>query len=219
MRYLALLLLLATPCWGQSPTGNAHTTGLCSPAVSGNNNQFTITCQNIPDKLRVQLVDLLNRVAKNQADAETILSKLDSCLEGIKQVREQAAPWVMTEDQKKQLKQLLKGSKAKFQMHVIPSDRNASLFGADLISVLNDSGWTSDVMANDFGLNPALVGVVIVISHKDFPEAALLQSALRTVLGLQAVGVIDDAKKFVSESDVIYIAVGAKPPVAPPDQH
>jgi hypothetical protein len=147
---LVLLVLIAIPCCSQTPqTRNAETSGFCSPAVSGSNNQFTITCQNIPDKLRVQLVDLLNRVAKNQADAETILSKLDGCLEGIKQVREQAAPWNMTDGQKKELRRLLTGTKAKFRIHVIPTDRNASLFGLDLISALTDSGWDGTLEERD----------------------------------------------------------------------
>jgi hypothetical protein len=213
---LILLMLIAVPCWGQTtPTGKAETSGFCSPAVSGSNNQFTITCQNIPDKLRGQLVDLLNRVAKNQADAETILSKLDGCLEGIKQVRQQAAPWNMTADQKRELKRLLKGSKTKFAVHVIPTDRNASLYGVDLISALRDSGWdlVGGGLNSDFTLNPGLVGVVLVVSHKDFPEAALLQAALHNALGIEIAGEIDAGKKLAMEDDVIYIAIGAKPPV------
>ena len=215
---LILFLLIAVPCWSQTTqTGKAETSGFCIPAVSGSNNQFTITCQNIPDKLRIQLVDLLNRVAKNQADAETILGKLDGCLEGIKQVREQAAQWNMTEEQKKELKRLIKGTKAKFQVHVIPTERNASLLGLDLISVLSDSGWDSwgGGLNSNFVLNPALVGIVIVVTHKDFPEAVLLQSALHSALGIEIPAEIDESKKLFKESDVIYIAIGAKPSLVP----
>lgn len=216
MRYILVLLIFASmPGLCQTvQTGKAETSGFCSPAVSGSNNQFTITCQNIPDKLRAQLVDLLNRVAKNQSDAETILAKLDGCLEGIKQVREQAAPWNMTEDQKKELKRLLKGSKAKFQVHVLPSERNASLFGIDLISVLKDSGWEEGgSFTSNFGLSPALVGVVILVTHTDFPQAGLLQSALHQAVGIDIPGELDNAKNLAKENDIIYIAIGAKPPV------
>ncbi len=81
---LTLLLLIATPCWGQSTTtGKVETSGSCSPAVTGSNNQFTITCQGIPEKLRVQLVDLLNLVAKNQSNAAAMMAKLDECLAGV----------------------------------------------------------------------------------------------------------------------------------------
>lgn len=218
MRYvLSLAMLITMPCYSQTAqTGKAETTGLCSPAVSGSNNQFTITCQNIPDKLRGQLIDLLNRVAKNQADAGTILGKLDTCLEGIKQVRAQAAPWNLVDSQREQLKQLLKGSKAKFQVHVITADRNASLLGMDLFSVLSDSGWDPGKtgLIPDFTLNPALVGIYIVVTHKDFPEAALLQSALHSILGIQVDAQVDDVKNLNKQNDLIYIAIGAKPPVA-----
>ncbi|MGD0510930.1 MAG: hypothetical protein ABSA33_03755 [Candidatus Micrarchaeaceae archaeon] len=110
------------------------------------------------------------------------MGKLDTCLEGIKQVRAQAAPWNLVDSQREQLKQLLKGSKAKFQVHVITADRNASLLGMDLFSVLSDSGWDPGKtgLIPDFTLNPALVGIYIVVTHKDFPEAALLQSALHS---------------------------------------
>src|SRR5437868_2122611 len=91
MRSIQLLLVLtAVSCIAQTaPTGSAETKGPCSPAVSGNNNQFKITCQGIPDKLGTQLVDLLNKVAKNQLDAEAVMAKLDGCLKGVSEVREQ----------------------------------------------------------------------------------------------------------------------------------
>jgi hypothetical protein len=204
------------PCSGQTvQTGKAETSGFCSPAVSGSNNQFTITCQNIPDKLRAQLVDLLNRVAKNQSDATTILGKLDGCLEGIKQVREDAAPWHMTDDQKKELKVHLANTKAKFEIHALGPDKNALLFGIDLMLALEDSGWhnaePSSTVISDWTVNPQLVGVVVVTTHLDFPDAALLQSALNKTLRLNIPGERDDAKKIAKADDVVAIVVGAKP--------
>jgi hypothetical protein len=54
MRWPALLLLVfAAPCWGQTNTGNAQTSGPCSPAVSGNNNRIYLNCAGkIPKKAR-----------------------------------------------------------------------------------------------------------------------------------------------------------------------
>jgi hypothetical protein len=210
---LALLILIAVPCWSQTAqTGKAETSGYCSPAVSGSNNQFTITCQNIPNKLSARLVDLLNRVAKNQSDAEAILSKLDSCLEGVKQVRDQAAPWNITEDQKKELKKLLVGTKARFEIDELP-DKNASLFGEDLASVLEGAGWrfAGAGLTTDLRLNPAFVGVVLVVNHADFHEAGVLQSALSHVLGIKAQGRIDTGKFGPNADDMILIQVGGKP--------
>ncbi len=90
---LVLLASLCAPLAGQitPSSGAAQTKGVCSPAVTGNNNTFNITCTGIREKLGSQLVDLLNRVAKNQLDAETILSKLDVCLE--KQAARHLSDW------------------------------------------------------------------------------------------------------------------------------
>jgi hypothetical protein len=219
MKTFALLVLLYGPVIAQTQaTGKAETKGACSPANTGNNNTFNITCQGIPEKLGAQLIDLLNRVAKNQSDAEAILGKLDGCLQGVKEVREQQTPWTLTDGQKADLKRILQGTKAKVEVHVIPQDRNASLLGIDLMSVLKDSGWDLSGpggYTNDFTLSPALVGVLLIVNHADFPEAARLQAALHAI-GIEAVGVIDDAHSRLRKEDVdvIFIAIGAKPPAS-----
>jgi hypothetical protein len=221
MRYgVILFLLIALPCWSQTAqpaqmvqSGKAGTSGFCSPAVSGSNNQFTITCQNIPDKLRVQLVDLLNRVAKNQADAEAILGKLDGCLEGIKQLRENQTPWGLSDDQKKALKARLAGSKAKVSVSMLPSDRNAALFGNDLFAVLKEVGW--DISGTtDFTLPPQLVGVVVGVNHADFPEAVLLITTLRDI-GIHVEPWLDEKQQRVNDKNLIFVGIGAKPPAIP----
>jgi hypothetical protein len=212
--FAPLLCLLVGAVCAEPQTGSATAKDACSVANTGNNNTFNITCQGISGKLGSQLIELLNRVAKNQADAEAMIAKLDGCLVGVREVREQQQPWNLTVEQRVELRRLLFGSKAKALVHVIPSDRNASLMGADLLSVLKDAGWdTGDGLTADFGLNPAIVGIVLIVSHRDLPEAVRLQSALRT-LGIQTDGEIDDAKRFVSDTATIVIAVGAKPPVS-----
>jgi hypothetical protein len=192
-------------------TGKANTTGPCSPAVTGTNNQFTITCQGVSDKLGGQLVDLMNRIAKNQLDAQALMDKLDGCLAGIKEVREQQQPWNLTSDQKAQLKNLLSGTVAKVSVNAIGTDRNASLLGLDILEVLRAVGWnTTGGLVTDFTLPPSLVGVTIVVTHANFPEAALLQNALNKI-GVHAEGFVDAGKKRVTDDLTIMIAVGAKP--------
>jgi hypothetical protein len=213
MRYgLVLFLLIAVPCWTQTATtGKAETSGFCSPAVSGSNNQFTITCQNIPKKLRAQLFDLMNRIAKNQADAQVVMEKLDSCLEGVKAMKEQQMPWRITEAQKKEIKRQLQGMKAITNVHVIGTDRNAALFGGDLVVLLREAGWDArDGYRTDFTLSSELVGVAIVITHEDFPEAYRLSNAL-IGQGIAAPIVIDTKKVRMTDDQLIYIAIGAKP--------
>jgi hypothetical protein len=80
---LPFLIVLAVGCYGQT-TGPATTSGTCSPAVSGSNNTFTITCSGItPDqaKLLANIPTLLNNIlrAGKESTAE-ILSRLEGCI-------------------------------------------------------------------------------------------------------------------------------------------
>jgi hypothetical protein len=84
------LILIATPCLSQTTTtGKAETTGPCSPAVTGGNNQFSINCQGISDKLGTQFVSLLNQIAQRQLDPEKVMVKLDEIEKGINAIGKQ----------------------------------------------------------------------------------------------------------------------------------
>jgi hypothetical protein len=85
VRYtLALLVLFAIPCWSQTPTtGNANTTGHCSPAVTGNSNQFTINCQGIGKEQGQKMLDILNKILTNQLDPKAVMAKLDEILKAV----------------------------------------------------------------------------------------------------------------------------------------
>jgi hypothetical protein len=137
---LILFPLIVLPCWSQTAqTGKAETSGFCSPAVSGSNNQFTITCQNIPDKLRVQLVDLLNRVTKNQNDAEAMMAKLDGCLAGVQDVKEKLGGWKLDNEAQVRLREKLKPyAGTHFVLAVNPDE---SKFMDTLDGILRGAGW------------------------------------------------------------------------------
>ncbi len=219
MRFAALSVLLSTVVYSQVHTGSAETKGACSPANTGNNNTFNITCQGIPEKLGAQLIDLLNRIAKNQTDAETVLAKLDGCIQGVKDVREQQARWRMTPQQTSQLQKLLLGHHAILEVHVLPSDSNSSVFGTDLLTAFK--GYTTaneaSLFTSDFQINPQLEGLALLVSHSDFPEAAFLQQALRAVLNFDIPGAVDP-KTVQGDKDRILLYVGAKP-TKPSTQH
>jgi hypothetical protein len=182
-------------------------------ALAGN---ATVNCSSLTPQQRKILEGIpavLNKILASQLDPDSLMAKLETCVTGVQQVKEQQADWRLSDKQKANLKQMLAGSKAKVQINVIPTDRNASLMGLDLLSTIKDSGWdTSGGLTSDFTLNPALVGVVLVINHGDFPEAVILQKALRAI-GIQARGEIDEAKTRVSDATVIQLAIGSKPPV------
>ena len=86
MRYSALLLLIliTLPCCGQTPPlGKAETTGPCSPAVSGNNNQFTMNCKGIDKEQGQKMLAILNKILANQLDPAAVTAKLDEILKVI----------------------------------------------------------------------------------------------------------------------------------------
>jgi len=93
LRTFLLLCLLPATCFAQSSaTGKAETSGPCSPAVSGNNNQFKITCQGISDALGAQFVNLLNRISQKQLDPAAVMAKLDDIQKGVKAIGEEVNP-------------------------------------------------------------------------------------------------------------------------------
>jgi hypothetical protein len=74
---LILAFLIATPCWSQTATtGQAETSGLCSPAVTGNSNTFTINC-GIGKEQGAALLKIVNKILSNQLDTKAVMDKLD----------------------------------------------------------------------------------------------------------------------------------------------
>jgi hypothetical protein len=75
---LLLALLIAMPCWSQTTaTGQAETSGPCSPAVSGSNNQFTINCQGITKEQGSEFLKILNKISRDQLDPKAVMNKLN----------------------------------------------------------------------------------------------------------------------------------------------
>jgi len=80
-----LLMLTAFPCRSQKPTtaGDAATSGPCSPAVTGSNNQFRIDCQGISKEQGAKMLGILNKILANQLDPEAVMAKLDEILKAV----------------------------------------------------------------------------------------------------------------------------------------
>lgn len=200
----------------QSPSGSAATTGPCSPAVSGSNNKTNFTCVGLDPKLTSQLLELMNRVATNQLDAQAVMSKLDGCLAQLKSVREQQEPWHLTVAQKSQFVALLPQppelNPAKVTVAALGGDRNASLVAVDLIGALRERAWMDKTSAysSDFTINPQVTGIVLVTTHDEFPQAFALAQALKSA-GIKFDVVIDKDKHRVRDDNEIQIVIGARP--------
>jgi hypothetical protein len=94
MRYgLILSLLFAVPCLAQTTkTGEARTTGPCSPAVSGSNNTFTFNCE-IDKRQGEKMLDILNKILTNQLDPDAVIAKLDDIQQGVNEVKKHVNPY------------------------------------------------------------------------------------------------------------------------------
>jgi len=84
MKYVLLvsIWIVAIPCQAQTSQqpGDAKTTGPCSPAVAGNNNQFQINCQGITKEQGKKMLGILNTILTNQLDPKAVMAKLDEIL-------------------------------------------------------------------------------------------------------------------------------------------
>jgi len=83
LRFICALLLFASPCRGQNTTGKAETTGACSPAISGNENQVNISCQGISKDQAAKMTSILNKILANQISPDAVMAKLDEILKAV----------------------------------------------------------------------------------------------------------------------------------------
>ena len=125
---------------------------------------------------------------------------------------EQRPRWPpLTGLQKAELGGFLRGAGVKVHIHVSPAESSSATLGGDLFSALKDSGWeTGEGIYPDCSIPFGVAGVVLLINHRDFPEATLLQIALRRA-GIPVEVQVDDGQAVVKDRDSIVLAVGSKP--------
>ncbi len=81
MKLVALFLAFAAVPFCQS-TGTASTKGICSPAVTGSNNTFSITC-GIGKQQGQKMIEILNRILADRLDPDAVMKKLDEILHAV----------------------------------------------------------------------------------------------------------------------------------------
>src|SRR5580658_1572118 len=72
-----LIMILPVSSLAQVRSGNAETTGSCSPAVTGNSNQITVTCNGLSKEKADDMVRLMNSILSRQLDPKKVYGELD----------------------------------------------------------------------------------------------------------------------------------------------
>ena len=88
---VTLLALTSLPARSQKPaaplpatTAAPWTRGSCSPAVTGQNDQFTIHCPGMTNEQGEKLLGIVNKILANELDPQLVLAKLDEIQRGLK---------------------------------------------------------------------------------------------------------------------------------------
>ncbi len=133
------LLIVAIPCRAQTPqAGEAKTKGPCSPAVTGNNNQFRINCQGLTKEQGKKMLDILNTILTNQLDPKEVMGKLDEILEAVTPQRVSAADMA-------KITEYLSAVTAKTRIQItVAQNSNAIPYANDVYKAFKESGWTME---------------------------------------------------------------------------
>lgn len=133
-RSLLLFMLMALPCWCQTTTGPADTKGPCSPAVTGSQNIFTITC-GIDQKQGQKMLDIMNKILANQLDPVEVNAKLDDILRNLQPPRR------LSDSQKRELADCLRKKPGRFTVMSIANNGEAYRYAGDWREVFLSAGW------------------------------------------------------------------------------
>ncbi len=161
MKLMLALMLCAVPLHAQ--TGAAKTSGPCSPAVTGNNNQFTIRCDGVTKAEGDKILAVMNKILANQLDAGTVLKKLDEILKtrGVNQncpngicaggditgsptVYNAAPQRRLLTEQKTALVDCLQRNPGKFTVAALANNSEAYKYAQDWYDVFTSAHWSNE---------------------------------------------------------------------------
>jgi hypothetical protein len=220
MKYgLILLTLIATPCWSQTTaTGQAETKGPCSPAVTGNNNQFEITCEGISKEQGAEFLKILNKISRNQLDPKAVMDKLDEIQRGIQDIK----GW--PELDQGNLNKTFQDSIGKFPPQSVLIDANDAnadssrlVLATQLKKAFASVGWTDIYILNPMTFlyepqtgTPVIPQGLELLVKERTPAADALGAALLQIFGKGLRGQINPSLKTVTGA-TIQINIWQKP--------
>ncbi|WP_446743289.1 hypothetical protein [Silvibacterium acidisoli] len=91
----ALFFISLAPFMLCQTTSTAHTTGTCSPAIAGSNNQVSISCTGMSAAKANQMIALMNKILAEKMDLSQVNSKLDEIHEQLGSVGAALNPFAM----------------------------------------------------------------------------------------------------------------------------
>jgi len=216
MKTIALLCLLCTWATGQT-TGTAETKGSCSPANTGSNNTFTITC-GIGKEQGAELLRIVNRILANQTDLKQFNDKLEQILTGINDIRQSSAGRRLSDEQKSMLISAMKPFRgADIAIWAHWEDPESYHFAEDFVAVFRAAGFTLKAPAmgaDKTGINltggllggPPLVGLHLQPKDQMAWKKPFVQALARALTSAQIPFSSEYIGNFAMETDFeLYI--------------
>jgi len=190
-----LSLLIALPSWSQTAkTGEAETTGPCSPAVTGSYNQFTINCQGITKRQGEDFLRILNKILKNELDPSEVLKRLDDIQKGIEEIRARTPPGYasLPDSTKEALVTRLTGRNYTVSARTQNPSPEVIDFATTLLNIFHYAGWNtigpgvlnSPPAVGDEGVIPIPKGLHISARSERYELALFVQQQLRAVANI-----------------------------------
>jgi hypothetical protein len=216
---LILSLLIAITCWSQTTTtGKAETSGICSPAVTGNKNTFAITC-GIDKKQGQKMLEILNKILANQLDPNAVMRKLEEIItnqnreaEAIGQIQQLSWRKLTDEEIDSAASLLAPFAGTKVRIIVTNSDGDRLAVAQQLATILRKAQWDFGGINTPMGFfNPAKDiphGIQLHVREAT-PAAQALGSILVSLFGRPNIpdGLLDDTfRKDEVEINIWYKA-------------
>jgi hypothetical protein len=189
--HLPVLLLLLSGSCGAQTSGNATSSGPCSPAVSGSNNSFSIECNGITKQQYQQFLAILNKIARNDIPADKVMEKLDEIQHDVETIKKNTAGRRLTPEQINSLSAALsplKGHSIEILSQI--SDADGSVYAQDFVQAfkqagIGNGGEGSGIAQYSFPLK----GVLVSINKHDGEANTIPADALVLSQGLKAIGI------------------------------
>lgn len=197
------------------------TSGPCSPIAPNNSGTITIQCGGISSKLANQLLEMMNRIAKDR-DPDAIMKKLDNILKGVNEIREAASPREFSKGQHDRLISLVKQLPAPLSSNVVfdsvVGNAEAQRYGNHLSTALSDAlGRDINMPA---GLSTCLecVGVWVCVNDNATVKTSNDGKAIREVFelsGVEGAKFCTDPRNGLGTTTTVKVLIGPKEPAVP----